>query len=67
MRKEKKLVSFKIMFFYYTTNHSCRPKASIEEYKAVYHTALDELFMPTNKKKIDEEKGNGCDCKCNQK
>lgn len=55
------------MFFYYPTNHSCRPKASIEEYKAVYHTALDELFMPTNKKKIDEEKGNGCDCKCNQK
>lgn len=55
------------MFFYYPTTHSHRPKASIEEYKAVYSTALDELFMPIDVKKINEEKGNGCDCKCNKK
>ena len=55
------------MFFFYSETCLCRPKISIEEYKAVYYTALDELFMPTNKKKINEEKGSGCDCRCNQK
>ena len=55
------------MFFFYLDTCSCRPKISTEEYKAAYYTALDELFMPINEKKINEEKGSGCDCKCNQK